>query len=421
MSHQEALTIVASVDPSRLTALTATLATMSLDPAGNAWIPFGRLPRCHFGRLFTWGAMKEQAGGELPPQLLLTADFDGPAESFLRELVELAGAGIDGLFEHCLDYPVGNATAATRLAYLQRHRVRERAFYVHRPGRTVQQILQEAELRVNVDQFLSKLNSDALSAREVRQRVYEFVRTHPRLSALVEPPEGIDWRHRVHEAIDRIARPLLLCLFAPLLSPISSAAVLLIRLQELKERPKRERPDAEHLSRLTALEDFAAHNAYAAGGFIKPGRLRFAAIYSLLGLVDYGVRHLFNEDSLAGIKTIHFARWIPMTGRRLLFTSNFDGSVESYNDDFINLLGWGLNLVFSNGEGYPPTRWLIFGGANYEQHFKDHLRRRQVPVPVSYSAYPTLTARNIENNAVLRAGLCGDMSEEEAQVWLRLR
>lgn len=421
MPHQEALTIIAAVNPARLAALQTTLATMSLDPALNEWIPFGRSSRCHFGRLFTWGAMKDQAGRELPPQLLFTADFDGPAETFLRELVEVAGAGIDAVFAHCRDYPGETAAPAARLDYLERHRVRERAHYVHRPGRSVQQILQEADLRVEVDQFLATLNADDLAALEVWQRVYEFVRTHPRLSTLTEPPEGLDWRHQARETLDRIVRPALLGLLSPLLSPLTSAAVLLLRLQERKERPKHERPDLEHLGRLTAVEDFAAHNAYAAGGFIKPGALRFTAIYSLLELVDYGVRHLFNEDSLAGVKTIHFARWIPVSGRRMIFTSNFDGSVESYNDDFINLLGWGLNLVFSNGEAYPPTRWLIFGGASYEQHFKDHLRRHQLPVQVSYSAYPTLTARNIENNAMLRAGLCADMSEEEAQVWLRLR
>ena len=35
----------------------------------------------------------------------------------------------------------------------------------------------------------------------------------------------------------------------------------------------------------------------------------------------------------------------------MLFMSNYDGSLESYMDDFINKVGWGLNLSFSHGVG----------------------------------------------------------------------
>jgi hypothetical protein len=140
---------------------------------------------------------------------------------------------------------------------------------------------------------------------------------------------------------------------------------------------------------------------------------------SVLSLIGYGTRHLFTKDSLAGVKTIHFARWIPLDGgRRVVFASNFDGSVESYNNDFIDIVSWGLNLVFSNGHGYPRTRWLVLEGATREQEFKDYLRRHQIPTPVWYSAYPELTAANVARNSRLRSGLRGRMTEGEAQKWL---
>ena len=73
----------------------------------------------------------------------------------------------------------------------------------------------------------------------------------------------------------------------------------------------------------------------------------------LFGL-DYATRHVFNRGNLAGVKTIHFARWVFLDGRRrMFFASNYDGSLESYMDDFIDKVAWGLNLVFSNGVGYP--------------------------------------------------------------------
>ena len=39
--------------------------------------------------------------------------------------------------------------------------------------------------------------------------------------------------------------------------------------------------------------------------------------------------------------------------RRLIFASSYDGSLESYMDDFISRLAWGINLVFGNGAGFP--------------------------------------------------------------------
>ncbi len=84
-----------------------------------------------------------------------------------------------------------------------------------------------------------------------------------------------------------------------------------------------------------------------------------------------------------------------------------------------NQVWWGLNAVFTNGVGYPRTSWLVLGGARNEQAFKDYLRRRQVPTQVWYSAYPELTAVNIDNNAQIRAGLSGELSRNETEAWLQ--
>ncbi|MDQ1429298.1 MAG: hypothetical protein QOK39_2774, partial [Acidimicrobiaceae bacterium] len=69
------------------------------------------------------------------------------------------------------------------------------------------------------------------------------------------------------------------------------------------------------------------------------------------------------------------------------------------------------------GLGYPKTRWLIAGGAKDELAFKNYLRDHQIPTQIWYSAYPTLTARNIANNAAIRAGLRGEMTPAEESAW----
>ena len=50
-----------------------------------------------------------------------------------------------------------------------------------------------------------------------------------------------------------------------------------------------------------------------------------------------------------------------------MFASSYDGSLESYMDDFIDKVAWGLNAAFSNGVGYPKTNWLVADGATDEQ------------------------------------------------------
>ena len=120
------------------------------------------------------------------------------------------------------------------------------------------------------------------------------------------------------------------------------------------------------------------------------------------------------------IRTIHFARWVFMDdNRRAFFASNYDGSHESYMDDFINKIAWGLNLVFGNAVGYPKTRWLIKEGAEREQAFKYKQRRAQLPSEVWYKAYPDLTAPDLARNSRIRQGVeTLPSSDAEIREWL---
>ena len=104
----------------------------------------------------------------------------------------------------------------------------------------------------------------------------------------------------------------------------------------------------------------------------------------------------------------------------MTFASNYDGAVEAYNDDFIDQVWWGLNAAFGNAAGYPPTRWLLWGGAKYEQQFKNTLRIHQVPVPLWYSAYPG-SARPISRTTPRSGPACAvEMSPAAAERWLSL-
>jgi hypothetical protein len=197
--------------------------------------------------------------------------------------------------------------------------------------------------------------------------------------------------------------------------------VVLLRMHELRDRPSEKKPSPEHIAQLAAIEDHGPQNQFSAVGLLKAGPFRQLTARVVLFLTDYGTHHIFNHLSLAGVKTIHFARWVPLDGRRrMIFASNYDGSLESYMDDFVDKLAWGLNATFSNGFGYPRTDFLLFRGAHDELAFKSFLRVQQVPTQVWYSAYDRLTVLNIENNAKIRAGLTGEMGAVEAGRWLAL-
>jgi hypothetical protein len=176
------------------------------------------------------------------------------------------------------------------------------------------------------------------------------------------------------------------------------------------------------VQRLEEIEDHDFTNQFSAMGDLKPGRFRRWLTIFLLWLLDYAARHIYRRGYLTRVQTIHFARWVFLDDRRrLFFASNYDGSLESYMDDFINKVAWGINLVFGNGIGFPRVSWLIGGGARFENKYKRYLRRHQIPTAVWYKAYPDLSVIDLNRNTRIREGLeRQDMSEREVKEWLSL-
>ena len=161
----------------------------------------------------------------------------------------------------------------------------------------------------------------------------------------------------------------------PVLLPVAVAGLVAIRLQEQADVADRQLPDPEHVRAVEEYEDHGVQNPFTAVGIVKPGRFRRLTMRVVLFCSTTPAGTSSTAATSRASRTIHFARWVLLDGRRrMFFASNYDGSLESYMDDFIDKVAWGLNLVFSNGVGYPRTRWLVFGGARDELAFKDYLR-----------------------------------------------
>ncbi len=425
MTPQVGVNVVCPVLPGHVEPLRALLGEMGQRPADNEFISFGRAAGVHFARLLLLDETTGLDGAPIPSQLLLMADLDGPLEARLAELVDAAGAGLDAVFGHCQGY-AGAGTRDARLAFLHGHIVRSDAHYTNTIGRTVTQIRQESKLREAIEGFLDAQGDwSGKGPTQVRAEIQGFVRSEPRLAFATSPADERDLGWRLRELVWLALVPLVVLVVALALLPLTLLAlavfVVLLRRHELSEPASTERPSPEHVRELAAIEDHGPQNQYSLVGFVKPTAFRHFTIRAVLFLTDYGTHHIFNRANLAGVKTIHFARWMPIDGRRrVIFASSYDGSVETYNDDFVDKLWWGLNATSSSGQGYPRTSFLLFGGARDELAFKNVIRVHQVPTQVWYSAYPCLTALNVERNARIRAGLHGPMSAAGAARWLAL-
>jgi hypothetical protein len=420
---QTAITIRAFIRPGQSSELSELLADIDCKGAAHSCLPFADLPAVHFARLFVLPEVTDLDGEPIPASLVYMADVDGSLEAHLTALVEQAALGIDAVFAHCADYPGDPVPRPQRYRWLRTRVVTAATRYTHTVGRGAEQVRREAMLREAIENFLDRPGSvlAGATAVEAHRRIRAFVRGRPDLAWALRPARGSTLGFRVRNAAHLVAVPAAAAAAAPVLIPAAVAGAMRLRQLERRDSVDRAPIPPVHLATLEQHEDFSAQNPFTAVGLIRPELTRRLLLRGVLPALGWSMRHIYPGDNLAGVRTIHFARWLPIDGgRRLIFASNYDGSVESYMDDFIDRLAWGLNAVFSNGTGYPPTRWLFGEGARQEQAFKLFLRRHQLPTQVWFSAYSGLPARNVDQTARLRDGLTHPLTEQAAAAWLSL-
>ncbi|MGH9663655.1 MAG: hypothetical protein ACRD9L_04435 [Bryobacteraceae bacterium] len=419
--------ITASVGRQSVGGLKQLLATMNLAPgqanAANSLIPFGKVENLHFAR-FTilddqtlddvrlYGLPRQ----EYPLYLAFLCDFDGGVAAFLTSLIRIAGPGLRRVFSFCDDFEDG----ADLLQWLRHHEIPIATSYVNWRGRTVKQVREEANLRQTIEAYLRVNAVENQTPEQIRERLRTFVEAETTAGRLtLTPPAATPWGEKLGNLLHLIGVGFVLLLLLP---PVALLLLFRIRPLENADPMFTPRPDPEHVRQLAILEDHEVTNQFSAMGSLKPGLARRCVLSYVLWAIEWTARHLYTKGRLARVRTIHFARWVFLDGRkRILFASNYDGSLESYMDDFINKVGFGLNVVFSNGIGYPTTRWLLADGANDEQNFKYFLRRHQVPTDVWYNAHPSMTAVELERNSRIREGLqAAFLSGEATREWVQL-
>jgi Dyp-type peroxidase family len=212
--------------------------------------------------------------------------------------------------------------------------------------------------------------------------------------------------------------------FLAMLVLIGSGAGIFVwrlRAQEASDPPDTRFPTLQQMKARRANED---RHGYASNHFIatptlKPGLLRritlWAAFYGIFVYIKYGFRPGF----VLNMGTIHYAKWFrPPGSRRLVFLADYDGSWESYLEDFITKAHIGQTAGWSNCEGFPPTRFLMFDGAQDGDRFKRWVRLQQVPSTCWYSRFPALSLERIRVNALIHHGIVSAHTDDAARAWL---
>ena len=429
---QGALTLITNIKPGEAQTLRKLLAQMVIgknnpdaDVETNDIVPFAKLTTIHFARFVVVERSLNESGKfeKIDPFLVLSTNYDKPLDEHLEQLVDVAGEGLDRIYSHCEGYPEPSSrTRQSRLAYLRQHKRSYGAFHNGTVGLSVQRIRMEARLRDEIEDFIDRerINRDWSSQKP--QRIRTDIQRHIGQTDLrwaLSPPDGPPLSYRLFRGTGwRSLLALLVALpFIIVLFPIW--AIILRRKEKTDKEFPRTRYD-ERAKELAAREDKVVQNQMTNVVDMKPGKFRLFTLKLVFTLVEVAARYLFTNGKLGNIPTIHFARWVfAENNRRLLFFSNYGGSWESYLGDFIDKASVGLTGVWSNTVLFPRTRWLISGGATDEERFKSWARAQQTPTDVWYTAYKTLTVKNIINNKEIRKGLSGNLTDDQTLEWLR--
>jgi hypothetical protein len=342
---QTVLAFITPVRPGCEAWLEELLAEISAKPKDNKYVPFANLRSLHFASLVILQDRKKGA------RLVFENNFDGPLDRYLDDLLQHAMFGLHEIYRCCEGYPNTSAGGGDGLwTYLREHVVWPNTARVGNVGRDVERIRQECDLRRALDDELDQVGRARpaeASPAAIRRRLQELVQQRTRELGWVAkaPPPRQSPLEQVL-AWSKVGATLLGALvFLPVLLPTALVWVRMLQRREARDKVWTGVPSPEHLQRLEASEDPPGYvqNHVASLAYVKPGRFRRATLRLVLWLVNMS-SSVSTGGKLGGVSTIHFAHWSLLDdGESLLFLSNFDGSWESYLDDFIDLASTGLS------------------------------------------------------------------------------
>jgi len=379
---------------------------------------FNTLGTLHYARWFILkeDSFRDKTAFHVPERLVFSSNFDGNVDDHITGLVTVFPEYFDELYECCEGYPEPAArNTESRKNYLMQWMVNTTAFYVGAPGRSLQQIKQEDELKKFIWNFINTNKWDSQTAVQIQKTIQQEVDARPEF----------EWSKQMAKipSVNLFGMAVLVLVMFILLPVIIIWILILHFFYERRDKNSEvmlSQLKDSHVRKLEAYEDLFNQNQFTQVLVMKPGQVRLITVQALMLFARTLISNLFVKGKLMGIPTIHFARWILIDkNKHMLFFSNFDGSWQQYLGDFIDKSGWGLTGIFSNTVNFPKTNFLFTGGAYDEEHFLAWSRGTQILTQVWYSAYHHLSIKNIVNNTLIRNELRKNLTEEQAQLFLK--
>jgi hypothetical protein len=345
----------------------------------------------------------------LPPQLVLSSNFDGEIDTHIEDLAKYLGPLLDEIYANIVNY-----TGADRAGFLRSIRIKEAAFYIGAPGRSVKDIANEKALHYEIASQLQQGNWAGKSAQEIHRAIQQQVFADKQFEWAKEKIEtpGIRW-------FGLILFGLVLLILSPI---IILWAIYMQVFHERFDKPLGLTPnqlDDNLLNKMQADEDFVFQNQFSQIIDMKPGKARLITVNALYLFAKMLIKLVFVKGKLMGIPTIHFARWVQVNDKkRMLFFSNFDGSWTQYLGDFIDKSGWGLTGIFGNTKNFPRAFLLVLKGAYNQRQFLAWARYTQIQTQYWYADDRSQSIKNVNNNTIIRNELSSSLSEKQAKLFL---
>lgn len=418
MVKQTPLTLLTPVREDSYEKLNEILEKFKVGLHENLNARFNQLGTLHFARWFilSQDSFRDKTELPIPVRLVFSSNFDGDEEEHAKALVTVFPEYFDELYDCCEGYPAPqDRNTESRKNYLMQWRINTTAFYPGAPGRSLKQITQENELKNFIENFVKQNNWNGTSAKDI----------HKSILAAVDNRAEFEWsKTKATIPKKNWLNIALLFIVLILLSPVIIIWLLILHFfherRDENSLVKRSELNDDLVARLEEDEDLFNQNQFTQVLVVKPGIMRLVTLHAFMTFTRVLVANLFVEGKLMGIPTIHFARWVLFdNNKHMMFFSNYDGSWQQYLGDFIDKSGWGLTAIFSNTKVFPKANFLLTGGAYDEEHFLAWSRGTQVLTQVWYSAYHHLSIKNIINNTSIRNELRANLSEKQAQLFLK--
>jgi len=437
----QALTVFAALRPGEEAPLREVLRAIGddirgktlRDGGGRPHIDFCRSRRIHFAR---FAIVDDPDRGAHRKRLLFSSNYDGDLDGHLAELVEIT-TDMDAIWGRCEAY----GGVARFAEFIRAHSHAPDAFYIAFRDDTVASIHRNIAIRQGLRQMLDTDGAPALVAalaapaadsswiaaaprqaeaatRRVVERLRQLARAAPvvvdALRAVVrwgfvnvlEGTKKITASlgrypfFRFFNWITRNRMPAQASVYSSVALDNCPPWVPLAPGDEMPSLYATDGPAADAVppGRETFREDVITQNQLTLITVVDPQHVR--RVRAVMAAIDSFAKRLAPPGSLIGISTIHFVRWMLIDdGRRLVMLSDYDGSWESYIDEFAEMILSGLDAIWNTSFGFPPD------GARDLPAFKRFLRSHQVAAEIFYSAYPDETVLNIVGDRELAQAL----------------